>query len=156
MGQEASELVIRWYRADLGWFVGALLMGEPVRAAAPRYGVFLVEDHAGMRRALRRLVERSAPFRFAGEAGTAEEALVRIGTEPPQLVLVDINLPGMSGIELIARLAEQHPYVKCVVVSAYAEPERVRAAMEAGARGFVSKDEPSKIIPTLTEVAAGR
>ena len=149
-------MTIRWYRADLGWFVHALLMSDPVRAAAPRYGVFLVEDHAGMRRALRRLVERSAPFRVAGEAGTAEEALERITAEPPQLVLVDINLPGMSGIELIARLAKEHPYVKCVVVSAYAEPERVRAAMEAGARGFVSKDEPAKIVTTLTEVVAGR
>ena len=148
-------MVIRWYRADLGWFIQALLTGDPARVAAPSRSVFLVEDHAGMRRALRRLVERSADFRVSGEAGTAEEALERIADENPHVALVDINLPGMNGIQLIERLVQLYPHVKCVVVSAYAEPERVRAAMEAGASGFVSKDEPAKIISTIKEVLEG-
>ena len=116
------------------------------------YDVFIVEDHAGMRRALRRLLERAGELKVAGEAASAEAALEALRDESPDLLVVDLNLPGMSGIDLIARVRQAHPDVRCIVVSAYAEAERRRAAMDAGALGFVSKDEPHKIVPALIEV----
>lgn len=151
-----SEMVVGWHRPDfITWFMRALIAKSSERTASPhpRHGVFIVEDHPGMRSALRRMLERAPNFRVAGEAASAEEALEKFAVELPALMLVDINLPGMSGIELIARLTREHPGIRCVVVSAYAEPDRVRAAISAGARAFVSKDEPGRIATTLTEVA---
>lgn len=130
-------------------------MNAPPPTLQSKYGVMIVEDHAGMRRALRRLLERSPQLQVSGEAASAEEALDRVSAEHPDLLVVDLNLPGMSGIDLIARLRQQHPKVRCIVVSAYAEAERRRAAFDAGALGFVSKDEPHKIVATLLEAAAG-
>ena len=105
-----------------------------------------------MRRALRRLLERAADLQVAGEAASAEAALDALREAPPDLLVVDLNLPGMSGIDLISRVREAHPDVRCIVVSAYAEAERRRAAMDAGAMDFVSKDEPHKIVPALIDV----
>lgn len=138
---------------DLAWVVQSLSVRESgdLGGSLHRHGVFVVEDHAGMRRALRRLVERLPNFYVTGEAASAEEALESLDGEMPALILVDLNLPGMNGIELIRRLTKKAK-VKCIVVSAYAESERVRAALDAGARGFVSKDEPAKLSALLPVV----
>ena len=91
----------------------------------------------------------------AGEAASAEDALEQLQDGRPELLVVDLNLPGMSGIDLIMRVRDAYPGVRCIVVSAYAEAERRRAAFEAGALDFVSKDEPHKIVPALLEAADG-
>lgn len=150
-------MVIAWHRPDvITWFMQVLKMDMAGRAASahPEHGVFIVEDHAGMRRALTRLVKREPNFRVTGEAASAEEALERVAVDLPAVMLVDINLPGMNGIELIAHVTREYPGIRCVVVSAYADSGRVSAAMSAGARAFVSKDEPHMIAKTLAEVAA--
>ena len=107
-----------------------------------------------MRRALRRLVGRVPRFYVAGEAASAEEALDRVKQCEPSLFLVDVNLPGMNGIELIAALTRRSPAC-CVAMSAYAGPERVRAALEAGAQAFASKDEPHELAELLPALMDG-
>ena len=148
-----SHTVVTWYRTDFQYALQAVLTGIHERTASPRHGVFIVEDHAGMRRMLRRLVGRSSELRVVGEAASAEEALEKLAIELPKVVMVDINLPGMSGLDLIAILKQRHPEVRCVVVSAYSGLERRRAALQAGAQGFVSKDEPSSIVAAVIEAA---
>ena len=139
---------------DPGRLMHSLSMHGPGDEASEvlRHGVFIVEDHAGMRRALRRLVERLPHFYVMGEAASAEEALASLDGQVPGVVLVDLNLPGMNGIDLIKALTER-ARIKCVVVSAYAESERVQAALSAGARAFVSKDQPERLSALLPVVA---
>lgn len=149
-------MVIRWYPNDVLWVFQALLAESQGHSAQSKHAVFIVEDHAGMRRMLRRLVGRSSKLRVTGEAASAEEALEMFAIELPRVVMVDINLPGMSGLDLIAKLRQQYPQVQCVVVSAYAGLDRRRAALQAGAQGFVSKDDPSEIVAAVVEAAEER
>lgn len=152
-----SDMVIGWSQPTVFWFLRAWMMqlSGGTSTTHADHGVFIVDDHAGMRRVLRRLVDRTPGFYVTGEAASAEEALERMADASPYLALVDINLPGMDGIELVSALTARSR-VKCVVVSAYAEAERVRAALAAGARAFVSKDEPHRISTVLAEVREDR
>ena len=104
-----------------------------------------------MRSALQRLIERSRTLSVSGAAASAEEALSLVGESLPSVFLVDINLPGMNGIELITVLCGRGN-ARCVAISAHAEPGRVRAAIEAGAAAFVSKDDARNITATLEQV----
>ena len=147
-----TGVAIGWDGLYLDWLWRVLLArrsGGDV-GVEPQHGVFIVEDHPGMRRALRRLVERAPGFTVVGEAASAEEALEKLAARAPAVVLADLNLPGMSGFELIRTLVRDKG-VRCVAISAYAEADRVRAALEAGARAFVSKDEPRKLPQVLAE-----
>ena len=122
------------------------------RAPAAARTVFIVEDHDLMRRMLRRLVEAQEDFVVVGEAASAEDALLEVGSRHPELVLVDVGLPGMGGIEMIAQLRDEDPDLRFVVVSAYEDPASRRRALAAGAHGFVGKSTPSRLVPVAREV----
>ena len=104
-----------------------------------------------MRRELRRLLEREVDLEVVGEAVSAEEALTLLQTLKPHLLLVDLSLPGMSGLELIRQLQQERPELRYVVVSGHAGERYRQAALAAGARAFVSKDEPGAIVGVVRE-----
>lgn len=115
--------------------------------------VVLVEDHPAMRRALRRLVDGERDMTVLAEVASAESALDELTRVRPDLMLVDLSLPKMSGLELRKILGVDHPELRCVVVTGHVDPVYRAAAQAAGAAGFVVKDDPAAVLETLREVA---
>lgn len=101
--------------------------------------VLIVDDQAPFRQAAALVVELAEGVAVAGEAVSAEEALEMIAAAQPDLVLMDINLPGMDGLEATRRITANYPDVDVLVVSTYERAEYESRALEAGALGFVSK-----------------
>ena len=119
--------------------------------------IFLVEDHPVMREGYASLLARTPDLEVVGEAADATEALAKLGDARPDLALVDLALPGTSGLELIRQLRAFHPNLKVLVVSAHSETLYAERALRAGAQGYVMKDEPPMaIVEAARNVLAGR
>jgi len=112
----------------------------------------VIDDHALVRSGLRLLLESSfgAAVREAEGLGTALRALA---TDAVDIALLDLRMPDVDGIESLASIREQHPDVPVVVLTAYAEPDDVRAALDAGAAGFVLKEATSEQLQEAIEIA---
>ena len=102
--------------------------------------VFLVDDHEVVRQGLRSILEGDGRFRVVGEAADAETALERLAGEKPQVVVADVRLPGMSGVELCRRLRRSHPGTAVLMLTSFLEEPILRECLQAGARGYVLKD----------------
>jgi DNA-binding NarL/FixJ family response regulator len=118
--------------------------------------ILLVDDHPLVRDGLHARLDAVPHFRVVAEAGGAEEALREAGQRDVDLVLMDINMRGISGIEATAMFRDQFPDVAVLILSMHDKLEYVTQAMQAGARGYVLKDAPSKdIVLAIDTVAAG-
>ena len=118
--------------------------------------VVIVDDHPLVRDGVRVCLESVPYLEVVGEAGDITAAETLILAEQPELALVDIGMRGGSGIELIARLGQQHAPTRVVVLTMYDNPGYVAEAMGAGARGYVLKDAPSdEIFAAIDAVLAG-
>jgi DNA-binding NarL/FixJ family response regulator len=125
--------------------------GEP----AP-ISVAIVEDQPDIREGLRVLIGGTPGYRVTGSFQSMEDALAKIGKELPDVALVDIGLPGMSGIEGIRRLREQHPKLMVMILTVYGDDERIFEAMCAGACGYLlKKTPPARLLESLREVVDG-
>ena len=117
--------------------------------------ILIVDDHAIVRAGLRRLLKGL----FEGEvleAATGREALALARATSLDLVLLDMNLPELGGLELLSRLRTVAPNLPVLVLSMHAEPLYVTRAMEAGGRGYVSKNiAPDELVKAIKQVAAG-
>lgn len=121
-----------------------------------KYRIFIVEDHPIMREGYASLIGREAGMEICGEAATGHEALERIPQASPDLVLIDISIPGINGIELIKRLQHQAPDLPLLVVSAHDETLYAERVFRAGAKGYVMKHEAASIVVrAINEVLAG-
>lgn len=119
-------------------------------------GIFVVDDHPVVRDGIAAVLEAESDFNVVGSAGSAEELLDRTNTDPPDVVLLDLVLPKMGGIEAITRLARSAPAVRIVVFSAHDDDEAIVGAIRAGAHGYVVKGAPgSEIVRAVREVHAG-
>jgi DNA-binding NarL/FixJ family response regulator len=125
-------------------------------ARAPILRVALVEDRDEIRFSLQALLDEAPGFRCAAAWSTMEQALREIGPPLPDLALVDINLPGMNGIEGIARLRDRFPDLVLLVLTVFGDDRRIFDALCAGARGYLLKN-PSrkKLLESLREAADG-
>ncbi|RZL87849.1 MAG: response regulator transcription factor [Variovorax sp.] len=122
----------------------------------PVVRLFLVDDHPLVRDGLRARLDPLPSIEIVGEAGSATEALAVIETLRPDLVLADVGMKDMSGIELAALLQQRQPAVRVVMLSMYDNPEYVQQALQAGARGYVLKDAPAaEIVAAIEAVSAG-
>jgi DNA-binding NarL/FixJ family response regulator len=131
-------------------------MTEPRETSTAPVRILVVDDHALLREGLRARLSRVDEFEIVGEADNAEQALALIAELAPDLVLADIGMKGVSGIELTRRVVERYPTVAVLILSMYDNPEYVREAMQAGARGYVLKDGPSaQIVNAIKAVAGG-
>lgn len=117
--------------------------------------LMLVEDHAVMIESLSFLLSRVQGLTITATATSAEAALAKLPEIAVDLVLIDVSLPQMSGIELIACLQKQHPELLCLVLSGHDEPIYVQQALAAGARGYVQKDQPITLLDAIPRVLAG-
>jgi DNA-binding NarL/FixJ family response regulator len=122
----------------------------------PVIRVVVVDDHALHRDGTRQILDAYPDLQIIGEAGSGELSLELITQLHPDVVLMDIRLPGMNGIEVTRRLTRDHPDVRVLMVSAYDENEYVRGALEAGAAGYLSKTAPGKeLVEAVRAVALG-
>lgn len=110
-------------------------------ADRPAIGVLIVDDQAPFRSAARTLVRLVPGWRVLGEAPSGEDALAATAELDPDLVLMDINLPGINGIEATRRLVAAHPGILVVLVSTYAENDLPADAGDCGAVGYLRKDD---------------
>lgn len=106
--------------------------------------VFLVEDYKLVRVGLISLIKADPDFRVVGECETAEEALVEIPARQPDVVLMDVGLPGMSGIEATKKLRGSNPDMKVIMLTSHDNEEEVLASLNAGANAYCLKDIPSQ------------
>jgi DNA-binding NarL/FixJ family response regulator len=105
--------------------------------------VLIVDDQEPFRSAARLVVELTDGFEVAGEAATGEEGIALVAELAPDLVLMDIKMPGMDGLDATRRIAADTPSTRVVVLSTYAAEEYEHLAIEAGAIAFVSKSDLS-------------
>jgi DNA-binding NarL/FixJ family response regulator len=105
--------------------------------------IFLVDDHGLMREGLRAILQGEAGFQIIGEAADGLEALQQIESRKPDLVLLDISLPSMSGIDITRRIKKNYPQIKIIALSRHDNMEYVDPILQAGAEGYVLKDEVS-------------
>ena len=118
--------------------------------------VVVVDDHALHRDGIRQILGQQPDIQVAGEAESAERALVLVNQLHPSVVLMDIRLPGMNGIDATRRIRRDHPGTRVLVISAYDDEEYIRGALEAGASGHLSKAAPGRqLIEAVRAVAAG-
>jgi len=118
--------------------------------------VLLVDDHAVVREGYRRLLERDAAIQVIGEASNSVEAYERAATLEPQVIVMDIALPGVSGIEAMRRILARRPQQCVLMFSMYDDAIFPSRALEAGARGYVSKaSAPEVLVDAISAVARG-
>lgn len=118
--------------------------------------VSIVEDDAQARKILAGWVSRASGFRLAGEWGDAESALRGLTEKKPNVVLMDINLPGMSGVEAVKRLKPMLPDAQFVMLTVYEDADHIYNALAAGATGYLLKQTPrAELLGALEEVHRG-
>lgn len=116
----------------------------------------IVEDDAGLRDSLASLIAGAQGWKLTGAYESAEAALPALTKQPPALVLMDINLPGMSGIECVHRLKEKVQDLLVLMVTVYDNSDQVFAALAAGACGYLLKrDIPLRLVDSLNDALAG-
>jgi len=118
--------------------------------------IAIVEDNAVMRETFRQWIDAAPGFRCVFACATAEEALAEIPRLKPDVVLMDIHLPGESGIACTAQLKEKLPSVQVIIVTVYRNHELIFQALQAGACGYLLKrSSPEEILKAISEVRSG-
>jgi DNA-binding NarL/FixJ family response regulator len=118
--------------------------------------VAIIEDHYKFREALEFLLNHTTGYQCVGSFRSMEEALEKIKFNLPDVALVDIGLPGMSGVEGVRILKERHPSVVLLINTVYDDDERIFQALCAGASGYLlKKTPPARLIESLNEAIAG-
>lgn len=118
--------------------------------------ISIVEDLDEVRDALHRMIQQSEKFCFVAGFNNAEQAEMNIPVQPPDIVIMDINLPGMSGIECIRRIKEKCPGTQFMMFTIYEDDDKVFEALKAGAHGYLLKKTPKeKLLDALEELYNG-
>jgi two-component system response regulator NreC len=118
--------------------------------------VVLVDDHAVVRSGLRLLLDGQNDIEVVGEAGNAKDAIFRARALKPDLILLDVVMPGESGIDVLPKLLKESPETKVLVLSMQDDPSYVREAFAAGASGYVLKEAADEeVVAAVHEIAAG-
>ena len=117
--------------------------------------ILLVEDHEVFARALTRVLSANKELDVVAVANTAEKALEQLPNLDVNLVLADVSLPQMNGINLVEELRKQYPHLRCAVLSGHLSPEYVQRALDAGAHGYMVKDNPSGILEGIQHIMNG-
>ena len=119
--------------------------------------VMLVDDHAVVRTGFRLLLQSVPEISVVGEAESGEIACTRYPELTPDVVVMDLAMPGMGGLEALKRLRSRHPQARVLALSAHDDPVHARRALQEGALGFLSKrSAPEALIEAVTTVASGR
>ena len=124
--------------------------------AVARNTVMIVDDHPLFRQGLHRLIDDAGRFTVVAEAATGYEAIRMADIHHPHVILVDIQLPGVTGLKIARILKKQHPHAHIIVLSMFLDDERLFDAVRAGAAAFLTKDiEAGDLIAAIGRVANG-
>ncbi len=119
--------------------------------------LMIVDDHAMVRKGMRAFLAEFGDIHVVGEAANGWKAVELVGQLKPDVILLDLFMPGLDGIETIQRLTAIQPHVGIVILTAFAREEKVIEAIRAGALGFVAKDaQPEELVQSIRMVANGR
>lgn len=119
--------------------------------------VLLVDDHAVVRAGYRHLLQSVSDIQVVAEAGSGEDAYRIYGDLHPDVTVMDISMPGMGGLESLRRIRAQHPAARVLVFSMHDDAVFPARAIEAGARGYLSKSSPPEaLVEAVRTIAAGR
>jgi DNA-binding NarL/FixJ family response regulator len=118
--------------------------------------VLVADDHAIVRRGIRQILTETPDITVGGEAGTAEEVRRLVREQRWDVVVLDISLPGGSGMDLLAELRRERPDLRVLILTVYSEEQYAIRAIRAGAAGFLTKESaPDKLIEAVRKVAGG-
>jgi two-component system invasion response regulator UvrY len=118
--------------------------------------ILVVDDQTLICSAFRDMLAKQKDFFVVGAVGTAQEAIDRVRRDPPEVVLMDLRMPGMDGIEAARRLRAINPAVHCICLTAADDPILVRSFFDAGGRGYLTKScRPSEVFEAIRQVVAG-
>lgn len=124
--------------------------------AKKKIRILIVDDHQMVREGLKTFLEIQPDIEVAGEAGDGESALAAAGKVRPEVVLMDLVMPGMDGIETIRKMKEAHPEVRIVALTSFSEDEKIYSAIRAGACGYLLKDvTPAELVETIRAAHRG-
>ena len=115
----------------------------------------LVEDHKLFAEAIQRVLSQQAGLEIVEVVESGEKALKRLPELKVDLVLVDVSLPGMDGIDLVQRIHSDLPHLRCLMLSGHTNSQYVKRALEAGAYGYVLKDDVKGILEGIQQVLGG-
>ncbi|MBG9768455.1 response regulator [Bacillus vallismortis] len=119
--------------------------------------IIIADDHHVVRKGLRFFFATQNDIEVAGEAATGTEALRIIEETKPDLVLMDLSMPEMDGIQAIKKAVQQFPGINIIVLTSYSDQDHVIPALQAGAKAYQLKDtEPEELLKTLRQVHAGQ
>lgn len=123
---------------------------------SPRIKVLIVDDHAVVREGLRTFLGMLPDIELVGEAASGREALEAAAKKKPDVVLMDLVMPEMDGIEATRQIRAAHPEVRVIVLTSFAEETKIFPAIRAGATGYLLKDvKPAELADTIRAVARG-
>ena len=118
--------------------------------------VFLVDDHEIVRRGIAELLQLERDIEVVGESATVDRTLGRVAATSPDVVVLDVRLPDGNGIDLCRDIRSNHPDIRCLILTAYADDEASYASVLAGASGYVLKDvRAQKLVDGIRRVAQG-
>jgi DNA-binding NarL/FixJ family response regulator len=118
--------------------------------------VLLADDHEIVRDGLKRILGACSDLQVAGEAANGDEALALARANDYDLALIDMSMPGLSGIDLVKRLKAEKPKMRLLVLSMHGEPQYAARALKAGAAGYLTKDSAAeKLVGAIRKVAGG-
>jgi DNA-binding NarL/FixJ family response regulator len=118
--------------------------------------VFIADDHAIIRQGLKQILSDTADIRLAGEAATGQEALQMVRSETCDVLVLDLNMPGISGLEILRVLKRERPDLPVLVLSIHAEDQYAVRCLKAGAAGYLTKESvPEELVKAIRQVVAG-
>jgi len=128
---------------------------DPVSARRTR--ILLAEDHANFRRSLKILVETDGDFEVVGEAKNGREAVTMAGKLQPDIVVMDIAMPLLNGLEATRQVVAPGTVTKVLILSSYSDPEYIEQAMQVGASGYLIKQSSAPVLlDAIREVLKGK
>jgi len=128
-----------------------------VRSSESRVRVLIVDDHAIVRKGIRALLSEAGGFEVVGEAGNGQEAVLRAQESSPDVILMDLLMPGMDGIEATRQIASRQPQTRILVLTSFAADNKVFPAIKAGASGYLLKTSAgAELVTAVREVLKGK
>jgi DNA-binding NarL/FixJ family response regulator len=132
------------------------MINKKEKNTIPKIKIFLVDDHRLVRRGIKSLLNKYYDFEIIGEADSGEEALEKIQENMPEIILMDVSLPGMNGFETVTKIKELFPKIKALFLSMHDEAEYIIRSIKSGGDGYILKSaESDELINAIRNIISG-